>query len=700
MASGVLDLTKLGRKSFVTQAALSEVLQAVRRADALPDGISPSALKRARQAAMAATTPYGNMVKSWRLEGSQGEVIAVDYLDPAAMLWHSLQSSQKLQTFFQSVARQNPCDLARPWSICIYSDEVTPGNQLKPHNYRKLQTFYWSIRELGPDALSNEDGWWLLTTVRSSTVGMLKDGLAQVAKHAILAFFQAASDFSTGLLMPLGANDKLVLVAQLGLVIADESALKQMYENKGASGKVPCLLCRNVVLQRYAPTAMDETLTLHTCTDPSRFMLHTKETLFQTVDHLATQSARLNKREMAELEKNCGFNHAPAGPLLSPAVRQHLDPVKCTSFDWMHNYLVGGLFHQEVNLLLEHLQASGLKQEDIHKEFQLYNWPAWLSGKTSLNKIFEKKKGSDADWKSSAGEALGAYPALRHILKEWLVQGQLKQAAAKAVQCFMLLCHCLDLLQESIVPGAVDARELEKAIRDHLQMYNEVHTKKTQIPKGHYSLHLPRQLSEQSMLVPCFVHERRHKELKRFANAQANARMGTERSLLEEMTLTHLEALGRVDLERKVELLKPRAASWELKASFSQHFGITQTQADGLQTSLSASFKRFRCVSARDVVAIVDPPGVAEVYFHCSFAGQLLTCVAFYEETEVTNTFRLKQGDPIFVAPEQIAGPCLWKLSKATGKASGSSSTGTNPDSHSFLQVVPQFSVIQAMQAV
>ena len=71
-------------------------------------------------------------------------------------------------------------------------------------------------------------------------------------------FFQPAADFSTGLPMPLGASSKFVLVAKLGLVIADESALKQTYENKGASGKVPCLFCPNVLLKRYAPTGMDD----------------------------------------------------------------------------------------------------------------------------------------------------------------------------------------------------------------------------------------------------------------------------------------------------------------------------------------------------------------------------------------------------------------------------------------------------------
>ena len=119
----------------MTQAALSEILQAVRNADALPDGISPSAIKRARQSAMAAETPYGSMVKTWQLERIKGEVVNVDFLDPAAMLWHSMQTSEKLRTLFRSVAASNACSTAHPWTICIYSDEVTPGNQLKPHNY-------------------------------------------------------------------------------------------------------------------------------------------------------------------------------------------------------------------------------------------------------------------------------------------------------------------------------------------------------------------------------------------------------------------------------------------------------------------------------------------------------------------------------------------------------------------------------------
>ena len=38
------------------------------------------------------------------------------------------------------------------------------------------------------------------------------------------------------------------------------------------------------------------------------------------------------------------------------------------------------------------------------------------------------------------------------------------------------------------------------------------------VPKAHYALHMGEQLKAHGLLLTCFVHERRHKECKRFAN--------------------------------------------------------------------------------------------------------------------------------------------------------------------------------------
>ena len=44
--------------------------------------------------------------------------------------------------------------------LARYNDEVSPGNQLKHHNKRKLQVLYWSLKEFGSCALSNEYHWF------------------------------------------------------------------------------------------------------------------------------------------------------------------------------------------------------------------------------------------------------------------------------------------------------------------------------------------------------------------------------------------------------------------------------------------------------------------------------------------------------------------------------------------------------------
>ena len=73
-------------------------------------------------------------------------------------------------------------------------------------------------------------------------------------------------------------------------------------------------------------------------------------------------------------------------------------------------------------------------------------------------------------------------------------------------------------------------------------------------PKMHMSLHLPDHLGQHGMLLSCFVHERRHKTIKRFL-ADRQTLKGFEASSIEEVTLHHLHDLDRPWL--KVGLLQP-----------------------------------------------------------------------------------------------------------------------------------------------
>ena len=171
------------RKSFVSQRALAEILQLLPEEEDQP-ATSRATLKRKRDDKMNLTTPYGPLWKE--LTGftmKEGPPLKVSYIDPLALLWHACNQGGGFQEFLQNCAARNPCSPAHPWDICLYVDEVSPGNQLKPVNERKLQVLYFSLKQFGGLALSKEDSWFVLTAVRSTDVKRLSNGMTQLMKR-------------------------------------------------------------------------------------------------------------------------------------------------------------------------------------------------------------------------------------------------------------------------------------------------------------------------------------------------------------------------------------------------------------------------------------------------------------------------------------------------------------------------------------
>ncbi|CAE7578341.1 unnamed protein product [Symbiodinium sp. CCMP2592] len=310
-----LDITRVGRKSYVTTRGLAEVLEAVKK-HGLPSTTSRSDIKRKRSARANVMTPYGHVIQQWRLQTEDGGTVAIDYCHPAALVWHLCSSSEPLQNLLLERMGLEPCSLAAPWRVVFYSDEITPGNQLRSRNPRKLQAIYFSFANLGSAALGKEKSWFLLCAVRSKTVQSLQSGMGQLCRAAMLSFRTHGADLSSGIQLYCGES-RPVLCAQLGILLSDESALKYMANNKGASGKLPCVLCRNVIHRRYKPEKMREPLVTHTDINYDHFILHTQKSLAETAEYLETQSRTLNKGAMQDLQTKLGFNHAPLGILAS-----------------------------------------------------------------------------------------------------------------------------------------------------------------------------------------------------------------------------------------------------------------------------------------------------------------------------------------------------------------------------------------------
>ena len=138
-ARRAMDLARLGRKCFVSQNALGEILTwAKQNPDTLAElGTSRASIKRAREDACDILTSYGKLLQEMSLRGKNGNGIKVAYLAPAAMLQHAASSCEKFGQCLGKVLEGRLSSLERPYTIVIHSDEVSPGNQLKHTNRRE-----------------------------------------------------------------------------------------------------------------------------------------------------------------------------------------------------------------------------------------------------------------------------------------------------------------------------------------------------------------------------------------------------------------------------------------------------------------------------------------------------------------------------------------------------------------------------------
>lgn len=87
---------------------------------------------------------------------------------------------------------------------------------------------------------------------------------------------------------------------------------------------------------------------------------------------------------------------------------------------------------------------------------------------------------------------------------------------------FLALMDFLDMLHSSM-RFATDSSRVKEKVQWHLKRFLLAHGVESVIPKHHLLFHLAKRMQAQGCLLSCFVHERKHKEIKRFANELSNA---------------------------------------------------------------------------------------------------------------------------------------------------------------------------------
>ena len=264
-------LSNLASRNYVSEKGLASILKDVKAHIELLEQSSRSSIKRAREDAVNVSSLEGKLLRRMTIGYDDDPTIGLEftYIHPISMLTYAINHCQEFREAFCDRHCKQPSTIDKPWTIVLYSDEVTLGDPLsKAKGSRKVQAIYWSLKELGPDILACDASWFVLTVLRSNVVKPL-GGLSVLTRHLLETFFEDGSKIDTG--VKCGPH---LLFADIGMIVQDYDAVKYMMESKGASGIIVCFLCQNCIDHKKTDVWDGITKIPSTELDMSKFRKH------------------------------------------------------------------------------------------------------------------------------------------------------------------------------------------------------------------------------------------------------------------------------------------------------------------------------------------------------------------------------------------------------------------------------------------
>ena len=646
----------------VSGRALTAILHRVRAAG-LPELTSRKNQQDARDTLAYKETPFGPMQRTADLVGADGRLIRLHVTNPHAILHQTAVQGGSFSTFLQHRLVERPPSQLVPWHLILYSDGITPGDAFRTGNERKLEAVYFSLLELGMAALSQEDAWFTLVGKRSVEVAKVGGLMSQVIGTCLKQFFTGPHDLrSGGMLLTFPDGERVMLFVVLSIFVQDELAHKQTWCCKGAAGTRSCMACLDYADLDSDLAMFDETNFIRSeILDPYALVMHTDESIRVIVRRLQASHAVDAVGVFALREKALGFNHDIHNVLLDGSLDEIVHPISQYMHDWMHVVMVG-IFQAVLFLVMEKLRGI-IRYASVDEYLRVWHWPRQFGGASNCaKKAFDQKHETASrkakTFKCSASEGLSVFPVVAHYFRKALLP-HASAAEGDAIRVFLALVVVIELLQ-NVARGSVTPAALRNAIFSFMGLYVALFGWST-ITKFHALLHLVWELTHHGCLLSCWVHERKHKSLKAFAQ---NIMSGTayESSLLSEVTCAHLHALRTEDtFNFQIGLLKRRATTPEIRATVADIF-----HCEDVVEGLESRFDAFSICSRGDVVLFRDEGGftAGEIRRNLEIGGVPVSVVDLFAPVEMHIDQQYcvwrSHDDPKFVETESIIANLIW----------------------------------------
>ena len=536
--------------------------------------------------------------------------------NPLAMLYIAMQRSPRFARYVRlALAKHGAPTVDHPWSIAVYVDEVTCGQPLavKQDARRKVQGVYWSLYQLGSQALADESCWFELAAFRTSETEKFVGSASQLLNVALSCFFDPAGvDARAGILFDLLDHGSLMVCLNVEMLIADVKAIVEAIGANGVSAHLPCWYCRKVLSFRALQNEQFKSLPGFvdlTCIDQKKWGKHTDRSLLKQLDELELACTSLSTGEYKTKVTLAGYKHTPHNFLRNPhLIRQ---PIRCISLDWMHLFFQTGNWNRETFQVFQEGTTRSCAAYKLFKEHvDAYCFPHYHKKVLSLL--------SDAHWNSckeagifkcTASDGLSLYAVVGRFFMQILLplhEHTDKHASLSAKVCsYLRLCDVVDVLQANKFGREVDPDLLDTRIVDWRNKHFEAYGATLTYLKTHLTGHLAdntRNRFEQSgttLQLACWTLERHHRVIRKHVTDKLNT-TNLELILAEELAIQSLR-----DLEQQ-----------PIADGFVNAHDASSTMKCVLHRAMGCSMHGMRtCVEARSGAILVHRGDVAIYHF-------------------------------------------------------------------------------------
>ena len=244
-----------------------------------------------------------------------------------------------------------------------------------------------------------------------------------------------------------------------------------------------------------------------------------------------------------------GFTYSPYTMLTDPELVGIVEPCKQFMHDYMHCLWVNGVWAITFHLILRALRSK--RVFDAYARLRAYvdtwNWPRRFKVTSKLSKLFESAREDSntkaGKFRSAAGQAMSLAPIIVFFLAAF------EHIIPTEFDVYVKLLKLTEMFA-STHHGTITPDELLGAVEDFLAVYALAFGVEWMTPKFHWLLHFGDHLEQNGMLIACFVHERKHKMVKRYCEGIMND-VVFERSVIHDVATNIALRKGHHELTNK-----------------------------------------------------------------------------------------------------------------------------------------------------